>query len=32
MKKPEKFYENSIHKKQESIEGIIGPENSCHNE
>jgi hypothetical protein len=32
MKKPEKLYENSIHQKQESVEWIIGPENSCHNE
>jgi hypothetical protein len=31
VKQPYKLYKNSVHKKQESIEGVIGPENSCHN-
>jgi len=31
VKQPYKLYENSVHKKQESVEGVIGPENSCHN-
>ena len=32
VKKTAKLQENSIHKKQEGVEWIIAPENSCHYE